>query len=394
MHQNKSLLITALLLVSNSLYANEINREKLTVEELRLEKIAKTLPKVLDVFTNNIASFTQAWTKSSNYQEAKKATLNHAQQLWKDATKQMQSTSIFDDRPLYWARLSVSKMMRSTAPQFSPSPEQLKALLAMFEQGSRGRTDLDYTKSTDKKILLTGFDPFLLDRNINQSNPSGIAALRFDGKVITYKGITAEINTVMVPVRYKDFDEGTIESLLAPYYALNNVDMVVTVSMGRKNFDLERFPGKRRSANAPDNLNVFSGGTKASPKIPTLNNQALPGAEFVQFSLPIEQMKQAKQPYKVNDNHKVTSINRLLKSETIEPQSLSQLNGHVAVSGSGGGYLSNEISYRSIRLRDQLNSTIPTGHIHTPRIQQFEPEIEAKIVKQIRTMLELSLESI
>lgn len=394
MHQNKSLLITALLLVSNSLYANEINREKLTVEELRLEKIAKTLPKVLDVFTNNIASFTQAWTKSSNYQEAKKATLNHAQQLWKDATKQMQSTSTFDDRPLYWARLSVSKMMRSTAPQFSPSPEQLKALLAMFEQGSRGRTDLDYTKSTDKKILLTGFDPFLLDRNINQSNPSGIAALRFDGKVITYKGITAEINTVMVPVRYKDFDEGTIESLLAPYYALNNVDMVVTVSMGRKNFDLERFPGKRRSANAPDNLNVFSGGTKASPKIPTLNNQALPGAEFVQFSLPIEQMKQTKQPYKVNDNHKVTSINRLLKSETIEPQSLSQLNGHVAVSGSGGGYLSNEISYRSIRLRDQLNSTIPTGHIHTPRIQQFEPEIEAKIVKQIRTMLELSLESI
>jgi pyrrolidone-carboxylate peptidase len=73
---------------------------------------------------------------------------------------------------------------------------------------------------------------------------------------------------------------------------------------------------------------------------------------------------------------------------------LSQLNGHIAVSGSGGGYLSNEISYRSIRLRDQLNSNIPTGHIHTPRIQQFEPEIEEKIVKQIRTMLELALEGI
>ena len=284
--------------------------------------------------------------------------------------------------------------MRSTTPQFSPSKEQLKALLTLFEQGSRGRTDLDYTKTSDKKILLTGFDPFLLDRNINQSNPSGIAALKFDGKVISYKGITAEINTVMIPVRYKDFDEGIIESLLAPYYALNSVDMVVTVSMGRTNFDLERFPGKRRSANAPDNSNVFSGGTKENPVIPILHNQPLPGAEFVQFSLPVKSMKQAKQPYIVNDNHKVTSINKRLKPETIEPKTLSQLNGHVAVSGSGGGYLSNEISYRSIRLRDQLNSTIPTGHIHTPRIQQFEPDIEADIVKQIQTMLELSLDSI
>ena len=59
--------------------------------------------------------------------------------------------------------------------------------------------------------------------------------------------------------------------------------------------------------------------------------------------------------------------------------------------GGGGGYLSNEISYRSIRLRNQLNSDIPTGHIHTPRIAQFEPETEAKIVKQIQTMLERSL---
>ncbi len=394
MNQNKSLLITALLLVSNSLYANEVDLEKLSVEELRLEKVAKTMPQVLDVFANNIEDFTQAWTKTSNYQEAKKVTLNHAHQLWKDATNQMQSSSIFDDRPLYWARLSASKIMRSTTPQFSPSKEQLKALLTLFEQGSRGRTDLDYTKTSDKKILLTGFDPFLLDRNINQSNPSGIAALKFDGKVISYKGITAEINTVMIPVRYKDFDEGIIESLLAPYYALNSVDMVVTVSMGRTNFDLERFPGKRRSANAPDNSNVFSGGTKENPVIPILHNQPLPGAEFVQFSLPVKSMKQAKQPYIVNDNHKVTSINKRLKPETIEPKTLSQLNGHVAVSGSGGGYLSNEISYRSIRLRDQLNSTIPTGHIHTPRIQQFEPDIEADIVKQIQTMLELSLDSI
>ena len=306
----------------------------------------------------------------------------------------MQTSSSFDDRPLYWARLSVSKVIRSISPGFSPTKQQLNVLLELFEQGSRGRTDLEYTQTTDKRILLTGFDPFLLDRNINQSNPSGIAALRLDGKVISYKGVTAEINTVMIPVRYKDFDDGIIESLLAPYYALNNIDMVVTVSMGRKNFDLERFPGKRRSVTAPDNVNVLSGGTKEKPVISKLHNKPLPGEEFVLFSLPVEQMKQAKGPYKIIDNHKITSIGQSLKPEVIEPHSLSQLNGHIAVSGSGGGYLSNEISYRSIRLRDQLNSHIPTGHIHTPRIQQFEPEIEAKIVKQIKAMLEQSLEAI
>lgn len=379
----------AFLLLSSSAYANQ-----LTLEELRLENAAIKMPNVVNVFTSNIDQFRNAWKKADSYQDAKKITSNHAQKLWLDAKNKITTSSTFDDRPLYWSRLLASKTMRSISPSFSPSKQQLKNLLALFEQGSRGRMDLEYSQTTDKKILLTGFDPFLLDQNINQSNPSGIAVLKFDGQVITYKGITAEINTVMIPVRYKDFDEGIIESLLAPYYALNNVDMVVTVSMGRKNFDLEHFPGKRRSVTAPDNLNVLSGGTKEKPIIPMLHNKPLPGKEFVLISLPIEQMQRAKGSYKVNDNHKIKSIGKSLKPEVSEPYSLSQLNGHIAISGSGGGYLSNEISYRSIRLREQLNSTIPTGHIHTPRIQQFEPDIEAKIVEQIRSMLEMSLESI
>lgn len=395
MLKNK-LFLTALTLVGLTvLLINNANARQLSIEELRIKKARTTMPEVFNTFTDNIANFDIAWKEANNYQDAKKITLNHAQQLWLDATKQLQSSSKLDDRPLYWARLSTTKRMRSTKPSFNLSPAQLTALLTLFEQGSRGRTDLEYTQITDKKILLTGFDPFLLDRNINQSNPSGIAALQLDGQVITYKGITAEINTVIVPVRYKDFDEGTIESLLAPFYTLNSVDMVVTVSMGRKEFDLEHFPGKRRSVTAPDNLNVLAGGSQNKPIIPMLHNKPLPGSEFVLFSLPVEQMKLAKGPYKIIDNHKVTSIKpAALKPSEIEPYSLSQLDGHIAVNGSGGGYLSNEISYRSIRLRDQLNSNIPTGHIHTPRIEQYEPDIEAEIVKQIRSMLEASLVSI
>lgn len=378
----KKILAIALIAISQSALSLT-----LTVEEQRIDQIHASHPAILTIFSDEISTFQRKWQNTASYQEAKDLVTHYSGHLWLAAKHQILSSKSMDDRPLYWARLLSSKIMRSVQPKFTLAQAQKNALLDMLEQGTRGRTDLAYKQGAMKKILLTGFDPFLLDRNINQSNPSGVAALLLDGQIIEYKGVTAEINTVMVPVRYEDFDNGTIESLLAPYYALNNVDMIVTVSMGRTEFDLERYPGKRRSVTAPDNVNILSGGTKKQPIISKLHNRPLPGNEFVEFSLPIKQMQLAKGPYKIIDNHKVTTI----ENGTHSPTTIAELNGEIAVSGSGGGYLSNEISYRSIRLRNELNSNIPTGHIHTPRIQQFEPEIEGKIVEQINAMLKQSL---
>ena len=378
----KKTLLSALLFINCNAFSSTF-----TVEELRIEKMRATHPEVIKTFSNEISRFKNDWGKTSSYQAAKDLITLYSDHLWQSAKQQIIASNSMDDRPLYWARLQSSKIIRSIPTKFDLTLTEQNALLAMLEQGSRGRTDLAYTEGAVKKILLTGFDPFLLDRHINQSNPSGVAALMLDGKVIEYKGVTAEINTVMVPVIYEDFDNGTIESLLAPYYALNNVDMVVTVSMGRKDFDLERFPGKRRSVTAPDNLNINAGGTSEKPIIPRLNNNPIPGNEFVEFSLPVKAMQSAKGPYKVIDNHKITT----LKQGDYMPNTIDELRNEIAVNGSGGGYLSNEISYRSIRLRNELNSTIPTGHIHTPRIQQFDPKVEEKIVLQIKAMLEKAL---
>ena len=377
----KALLASGLVLSTLPTFA-----ANLTVEELRIEKATSAMPQVLSAFNADISQFKQQWQGAKSYAEAKDRVQAHASELWQSAKQRLTSSASYDDRALYWARLHSSKLIRSVKPAFAISDAEQAALLALLEHGSRGRDDLEYTKGTEKKILLTGFDPFLLDKNINQSNPSGVAALLLDGQVISFKGVKAEINTVMIPVRYEDFDQGLIEEILAPYYALNNVDMVVTVSMGRTDFDLERFPGKRRSVTAPDNANIVYGGTQTAPKISSLNGRPLPGDEFVQFSLPVAQMQKAKGPYKVIDNHEVTTLEK-----TFEPKTLEELKNAVAVNGGGGGYLSNEISYRSIRLRNELNSDIPTGHIHTPRIAQFEPEVEAKIVAQIKAMLEQSL---
>lgn len=377
----KQLLTTSLILSSFSVLS-----ANLTVEEQRIEKASTAIPQVLAAFSEDIAQFEQSWKNVKSYKQATDLLHDYSSQLWLAAKQRIIASKSYDDRELYWARLLSSKVIRTTTPDFPLTTTEQHALLTMLENGSRGRTDLAYSKNTNKKILLTGFDPFLLDKNINQSNPSGVAALLLDGQVISYQGITAEINTVMVPVRYEDFDQGIIEQLLAPYYALNNVDMIVTVSMGGKEFDLERFPGKRRSVTAPDNANIVYGGTQTAPLIPSLNDRPLPGSEFVQFSLPVTQMQQAPGQFKINDNHNVITLEK-----AFAPQTLAELKDAIAVKGGGGGYLSNEISYRSIRLRNELNSDIPTGHIHTPRIAQFEPATEAKIVKQIKAMLEQSL---
>ncbi|MDP2484124.1 hypothetical protein [Pseudoalteromonas marina] len=377
----KVLLATSLIASSFAALSNP-----LTVEEQRINKAQLAMPNVLKAFTPQVTSFEQQFKELNNFKSAKTLVQRFSFELWENAKQRIINTNNYDDRALYWARLLSSKVIRTTSPKFSITQAQLNTLLTLLEEGSRGRTDLTFSSGSTKKILLTGFDPFLLDRNINQSNPSGVAALLLDGQVINYNGISAEINTVMVPVRYEDFDQGIIESLLAPYYALNNVDMVVTVSMGRTQFDLEHFPGKRRSVTAPDNANIVYDGTQTSPVIPKLNGRPLPGNEFVKFSLPVNYMQQAKGPYKVIDNREVTTLEKTYKAP-----SYGELKNSIAVNGGGGGYLSNEISYRSIRLRDALNSSIPTGHIHTPRIQQFEPETEAKIVNQIKAMLEQSL---
>lgn len=381
-----SVLFTAGLLSTSVAPAFSAN---LTVEELRIPKASKAIPNVINAFDRELANFTKQLNTSNSFEAARQLVSKEGLKLWQLAKARIKSAKSFDDRPLFWGRLQYSKLIREVKPAFELSEAERTILLIQLEKSSRGRTELNYSQGTTKKILVTGFDPFLLDRNIDQSNPSGVAAMLLDGKVIEHNGIKAEINTVMIPVRYEDFDQGLIEEVLAPYYATNSVDMIVTISMGRKDFDLERFPGKRRSVTAPDNLNILSGGTKTAPIISKLNQIALPGTEFVEFSLPVSAMQQAKGNYKVTDNHKVTTL-----TKTFHPSTLSQLTGETAVAGSGGGYLSNEISYRSIRLRNELNSAIPTGHIHTPRIKQYEPATEKAIVEQIEEMLRLSLTEI
>ena len=104
-------------------------------------------------------------------------------------------------------------------------------------------------------------------------------------------------------------------------------------------------------------------------------------------------MMKAKGSYKINDNRSVTILSSG-KAEDIKANDLTELRNKISVQGGGGGYLSNEISYRSIVLRNRLGSKIPTGHIHTPRVSRFKAKINQKITAQIEAMLVQTLTEI
>ena len=359
---------------------------QLTVEELRIDKAKSSMPEVIDRFADNIAQFHNQLSQIKDDESLKKIVEDHASSLWIQAVSSYSQLKDFDDRPLYWARLQMTRDLRLSKAFNALNSKQQEKLLWKLELLTRGQKDIHFDKSSNKKILLTGFDPFFLDRNIDQSNPSGVVAMALDGSLITYNGLNAEIETLIVPVRFEDFDKGMIEELLTPYLKNKSIDMVITVSMGRDDFDLERFPGRRRSAKAPGNLNIFTGATAENPLVPRLNKRELDGPEFIEFSLPASLMIKAKGNFAINDNHKVTTLNK-----TFSPKRLSELSEQISVQGSGGGYLSNEISYRSLLLRDQYNPTLPVGHIHTPRFKGFNPEKTEKIIQQIKLMISMTL---
>ncbi len=354
----------------------------LNIEELRLEAANQTIPDVVTRYQALVESLDSKYQQQTDELEMTKMVARQGERLWQQAVRDVQSGSV-DDRPLYWSRLAMQRQLKRSRPAFNMAPWQQEILLNAVEKSSRGFSNVQFSNDTEVKILLTGFDPFFLDRNVGQSNPSGLVALSLDGFKFSTNGKKAQVETVMIPVRFADFDEGIIESLLTPIYRENSVDMIITVSMGRDDFDLEHFPGRNRSAAAPDNLNVLTGANKQKPMAPLFNRKTLNGPEFVEFSLPVAAMQSVSGNWKVNDNHKVTSV---AKGE-FTASTLSELQSETSVEGSGGGYLSNEISYRAVLLGQQFNSSIAVGHIHTPRVSGHDPKVEAEIMAQVKAMV-------
>lgn len=361
-----------------------------TAEEQRIEAALAEMPTVkvtVDGWTSRLGYNLRQSGNETNL--IRQATWN-GQQLWQAAARKLQQDGGYDDRPLYWTRLSIVRQLRASAFPFALSEAGRNRAIAEFERASRGIDDMALSDARDKRVVISGFDPFGLDGNLQQMNPSGITALALDGVRLQCNGRVARLEAFTAPVRFRDFDAGLIEDTLSPILRAGRADMVATISMGRSAFDLERFPGARRSSGSfPDNEGVTQG-SYSDPLPMTLKGAPLGGPEFVEFSLPADAMRQVQSPYAVNDNRWISTLEKGWQ----QPASLAELKGQTAVSGSGGEYLSNEISYRSVLVRDRLGLKLPVGHIHTPAVYEFDAAVHKRIVDQIKSMVCKAVETL
>ncbi|GAA3991111.1 pyroglutamyl peptidase [Streptomyces plumbiresistens] len=340
-----------------------------TVEEQRLDRAVPQEILRRSGFDAVTAEFARELSAARSYADARRVVVREGSALWRRAVGRAQGRgpvggdlSRDDDRPLYWARLGMTREVRTWEPEFGLTDDRRTALLGELERTSRGQTAVRYPRGDGiKRVLVTGFDPFTLDRDIRISNPSGATALALDGTVIETAEGPARVETVVFPVRWQDFADGTVERTLRPY--LRQVDLFATVSQGRVGrFDVERTNGAWRGG-FPDNDNI--GRTET---VPVRDPASQP--QWTSTTLPYATIVGAETGrFPVYDNTSVTEIpaggtEAVVRADGPTP-------GSAARAGGGGNYLSNEIAYPATLLRDRLglHEVLPGGHVHTPVLQ-------------------------
>lgn len=374
----------------------------LTVEERRLDRAVPQEILRRSDFDRFAAGFAPTLCLASSPQEARVAVRYWGSRLWRHAVETAQGKRpavglpATDDRPLYWARLQLTTLLRQWRPEFELAGDDREELLATMHRISRGLDSVRFPNGGLKRVLISGFDPFILDMDIRRSNPSGSAALALDGTILRTAAGPARVEATMFPVLWGTFADGMVEHAVRPHLTDGGrqADMFTTVSQGRpERFDVERYNGRWRGG-FQDNDNVSATGPIPIPAgVPTV----LPEPEFTESTLPAAAMTAADTGrFPVHANRSVTEIPAGGTEPVFQPDGPTP--GSTARAGSGGDYLSNEIAYRTTLLRDALSVPLPGGHLHTPVLrfgdgnttEITDPVLERNrqdIVTQVRALL-------
>lgn len=335
-----------------------------TEEKLGSEAIPKQILKDSG-FDLLVADFEKDLPLKSSAYMARVTVQEFGVKLWEQAKSRAQDATKADtdDRPLYWARLAAATFIRSFVPtSYNLTPVEKRLLLDVLEASSRGRISIDFPAANTggaRRILVSGFDPFgLQDLGLRKANPSGAAVLALDGQTIPAPsgGRDGRVEGVIFPVRFADFDRAIVETTFRPYLKdpAKKVDMIMTISQGGSTldptapeakqseaFELERYAGRRRAPSGTDNAGVDPVGSRGLKEGKRLTK----GLEFLESSLPRRDMSG--------------------RAETVAESKKERTEAREEV-GSGGGFLSNEIFYRTAALRADEKSTVPVGHLHVP----------------------------
>ena len=320
-----------------------------------------------------------------------------------------------DDRALYWARLSMTSAVRQWAQHHGLPAAAAARLLATIDRVSRGQDDVRPARGDEPVVLLTGFDPFFLPREPRTANPSGAVALALDGTTVQGPDGPVRVETMLFPVRWRDFGDGMVERALEPVLTGPRVpELVFTISQGRAGqFDLEAVNGAWRGGTVDNEAACHQGVAPVARGLPTLR----PQPQWTRSSLPRSAMVDAGTgPFEVLDRSLVVEVpgDTPVPSTRTECPALAEDNegterpdgpteGSQARAGAGGNYLSNEVAYRATLLRDALQlDGLPVGHVHTPVLEGVDstesalsnPEFvqnRRAIIAQTTRLLEVAL---
>jgi hypothetical protein len=349
---------------SNLTRACRDQRAALNTEQRRLTTTFGTAPastqiiKLVDAIKTKVVDFKKglcAFTSSSGLDQFAAA---QGLALWDTAVSAAKANQAQgDDRPLYWARLAMEAAIHQWGAVFA-NPTTFEATL---DHAARGMTSADFA-GPNKKVFLSGFDPFDFDSSILTGNPSAAAVLKLDG-VPDFNG--AQIQAVIFPVCYDPFDHQLVENVFTPHVAPGSqrADLINTVSVTRHGtqFSLDYYYGRNRSSTGLDNCGAAGGGTPQMPQVPRM---IADGDQFTSTTLPID-IAPVTTPYPSAISTAVTEkVGGVLRPTRPDGPTI----GSMAVAGSGGGFLSNEIAYRVTLLRDRIGGAtfLPAGHVHTP----------------------------
>jgi hypothetical protein len=360
----------------------------LTVEEQRttLTLPGRTTPVAREFieaagFQGIVSGFADKLCTFTTVSEASAAITAAGASLWRTAVDRAQgrltsgTIDRYDDRPLYWARTTMSRAIREWQADFPLSSLQRQAILRQFNYASRGIDQVSYPK-TGTRLLISGFDTYSLDQSLRNSNPSGASALQLDGRTVKTSHGTATIQAVIFPVNWTDFDQGIVEDAFGPWLVARKdpryqgtIDLLMTISQtGRGQMNIEKWAGGFRGGSPDNNRSINWGPVSAAALWP----QPQPSPQFIHTTLPYQAMIDAGTgPWPVKLN---AGITEWPKGTYPDPAALrtapDPTPGSRAASAPGGNYLSNESMYRTNRLRlGTGHQDLPGGHLHISALE-------------------------
>lgn len=288
----------------------------------------------------------------------------------------------------------------------------LGLIAGQFERNARGAADLGFggpSATPEVRMLLTGFDPFTYGHIAPEAgtwNPSSSAVLALDGEDVELtagrgRRPRARVESVVLPVDFRRFSGGIIERLVRPLMTgPRAVDGVITVSMGNTaqgpNTRIERYAvGVHRDP-------LSSAGTRP---VPAAAPEPI-GPAIIESNAPVGRV--AAEARRVEDSPTVgedltfdffqpAAADDALRALGLAPRNARQVditneaairqivrtmrrqpNGIDirfdvgkrtftcrVVSGPGGDFLSNEVSYRVLRAIGSRDRPL-SFHVHTP----------------------------